>query len=467
MSLAEPAERSACDVLVIGAGAAGLTAAIAAARSGMVILASRTLLEGSSSYRAQGGVAAAVDEDDTLELHAQDTIRTGRGLCRVSAVDRLVRDAPRCVDELRRFGVQFDSDAGLEGGHSRRRVRRVGGAETGPAIVAALTRHAARQERIGLATDERVASLWVRDGRCVGAHTNRRAITARATILATGGYAGLWKATTNPPESQGDGLLLAFAAGAPVADLEFVQFHPTVFQGRWLLSEALRGEGALLLDTRGERFTDELAPRDEVARAVAARGGAWLDLRPVDVARFPGTVAMLQRAGYDPEREPIPVAPAAHYTIGGVVSDLDGRTAVPGLYAVGECACTGVHGANRLASNSLLECLVFGRSAGLAAPEEPPLPAAVPATTDTSLPVVTAQLREAVERYAGLVRNAAGLRVLGDVPHPLVRLVANASLLRRESRGVHFRDDAPKEDVAHLGHYVFRNEGPPRLEHWQ
>jgi L-aspartate oxidase len=234
-----------------------------------------------------------------------------------------------------------------------------------------------------------------------------------------------------------------------------------------LLSEALRGEGALLLDDEGRRFTDELAPRDVVARAVASRGTALLDLRPVDRTRFPGLIATLAREGYDAALAPIPVSPATHYTMGGIVTDLDGRTDVSGLYAAGECACTGVHGANRLASNSLLECLVFGRRAALAALREPELPDRLSTPSEPApLPPVTPELRRALWEHAGLVRDAAGLARLRKLTHPLAQLVADGALARAESRGGHFRVDHPAEDPAFAAHIVHRPGSPPALEPW-
>jgi L-aspartate oxidase len=261
--------------------------------------------------------------------------------------------------------------------------------------------------------------------------------------------------------------LLAYAVGAALADLELVQFHPTALPGSgFLLSEALRGDGALLLDAGGERFTDELAPRDVVARAIADRSGVSLDLRTIERERYPALMATLERAGYDPAAEPVPVAPAAHYSIGGVVTDLDGRSEVAGLYAAGECACTGVHGANRLASNSLLECLVFGRRAALAACDEPP-PARSRASAQSRLPPAAAPgLGPALWRDAGLIRNADGLLRLVDAPHQLVRLIAESALARNESRGVHFRDDFPTRDERFTGHVVLRPGRGPTLERW-
>jgi L-aspartate oxidase len=476
----ETKTRRRADLVVVGAGVAGLVGALAAAAEGATVtVLSKASPTASNSYAAQGGVAAAIGDDDEPALHAADTIAAGRGLCRPSAVDVLTAEAPTRIAELVQLGVEFDEGLVREGGHRRARVVHAGGAETGRRIAEVLAARVRAEPRISFREHEAVDGLLLTRGRCVGIATQAGPVVAPATLLSTGGYAALWARTTNPRGAVGDGLLLAAAAGAALADLELVQFHPTAvlersrgpasgpaFLDGFLLSEALRGAGALLVDENRQRFVDELAPRDVVARAIAARRRVRLDLRPVAREHYPGLIATLERAGYDPASEPVPVAPAAHYSIGGVVTDLAGRTDVPGLFAAGECACTGVHGANRLASNSLLECLVFGRRAALAALAGP---ARVPPGFGVAAPGREPPARPdgcTLERELGLIRSAAGLRRLLDAPHRLVRLIAESALVREESRGVHFRADFPQEDPSLNGHVVVRQGAPPELERW-
>jgi L-aspartate oxidase len=459
--------------VVVGAGAAGLFAALCAAGEGarVALVSARPLAE-TASYWAQGGLAAALAVDDSPALHLADTLAAGRGLVRRSAAEVLCAEAPARFRDLERLGVRFDADRhgrlalGLEGGHRVRRVAHAGGSATGRRILRELSADVARHDAIEVLEGRRVTALLLAGERCAGVEIDggeRR--LARAVVLATGGAAALWSRTTNPPGSYGSGLLLARAAGAALADLEFVQFHPTAVTGvegreGFLISEAVRGEGATLHDGAGERFTDELRPRDEVARAIVAAMRArgepcvWLDMRAVDPGRFPNVVAALREAGLDPTRERVPVAPASHYVMGGIACDLHGRTAVGGLLAIGECACTGLHGANRLASNSLSECFVFGRRAALAGLGGPGggraggtlSRGAIPAGDPPAPP--SWATREATWRDAGLERDAAGLeRLLGD-PHPLAQLVAASALARRESRGAHQRTDFPATDPA-------------------
>jgi L-aspartate oxidase len=460
------------DIAVIGAGAAGLYAALCAARAhATVVLASATPLAQTASYWAQGGLAAALAADDSFDLHLHDTELAGRALVRRSAAEILVREAPDCVHDLQAWGVRFDADRfgrlalGLEGGHSVRRVVHAGGSATGRRVVRQLSALVAENPRIAVLEGARARALWRSGDRCRGLICDDgRIVRARAVVLGTGGAAALWARTTNPPGSQGIGLLLAHAAGAALADLELLQFHPTAVIGLlgregFLVTEAIRGEGATLHDsTSGERFVDELAPRDEVSRAIQARltetnaSSVSLDMRAVDPAHFPNVVAALRDAGLDPTREPIPIAPAAHYTMGGILTDLQARSTLLGLYAVGESSCTGLHGANRLASNSLSECFVFARRAvanALSEPAPPPEPLTEEIETLSTLPAppaAEASTRTALWRDAGIVRSPDALHRLLSDPHPLAQLIARCALARTESRGAHQRLDHPDHD---------------------
>ena len=480
-----PRARIEAEIAVVGAGAAGLYAALTAARTGArVALVSATPLARTASYWAQGGIAAALAVDDSPDRHREDTERAGRALVRTSAAAVLCRDAPGIVADLEGLGVHFDADRhgnlalGLEGGHSLRRVVHAGGSATGRRVVRHLSALVAEAESVEVLEGSRAAVVWTADGRCVGVVCeDGRSVRARGVVLATGGSAALWSRTTNPPGSLGIGLLLAHDAGAALADLEFMQFHPTAVTGitgreGFLVTEAIRGEGARLLGADGERFVDELAPRDEVARAIwermtaTGRTSVDLDMRDVDPMLFPNVVGALQEAGLDPTRELVPVAPAAHYGMGGIVSDLDGATTVPGLYAVGESACTGLHGANRLASNSLSECFVFGARAARAALSEPHAePGEPPAAPE--LPAPSRASREALWRDAGLVRAREGLERLRDDPYPLVRLIAAHALMREETRGAHIRADFPATDPALDFHHSVSRPGAARgYERW-
>jgi L-aspartate oxidase len=470
---------------VVGGGAAGLWSALRAAElDARVCLVSRTPLSQSASYWAQGGLAAALEPDDSPDLHAADTIAAGRGLCRTLAVRVLVEEAPETVRDLISRGVVFDVDhegrlaLGLEGGHTHRRIVHAGGSQTGHEITSKLAAMVAAQERIEVMERTSALALWSDGECCHGVVTDTGLVAAPATILATGGAAALWRRTTNPRGAIGAGPVLASLAGADLADLEFCQFHPTALampgtpHDGALITEAIRGEGAKLLGASGDRFTDELAPRDAVTAAILekmrAEGTAavHLDLREIDPARFPNVFASLAEAGLEPRTEPVPVAPAAHYTMGGIAVDVDGRSSLPGLYAVGECSCTGLHGANRLASNSLSECFVFGGRAAAAAVEEEPA-SSRPEPPERRFEPPSDKTRDAVWRYAGPMRNPDDLARLISNPYPLARAIGASALRRRESRGGHLRRDAPNMDHALDGiHVVVHPDGNVTEEEW-
>ncbi|MGI8750598.1 MAG: L-aspartate oxidase [Thermoleophilaceae bacterium] len=483
------------DVTVLGAGAAGLFCALVAAEEGATVaLVSRSPLAESASYWAQGGIAAALAVGDTPARHGADTLAAGRGAARPSAVEVLCDDSPDRVRDLERLGVHFDADRhgalalGLEGGHSARRIVHAGGAATGRRITRQLSAVAAAHERVQVVEHTTATGLLVTGGRCTGVAATARdhalRIASRGTVLATGGSAALWARTTNPAGSVGVGLSLAHEAGAQLADLEFMQFHPTALvsdgpRDGFLITEAVRGEGALLLDGRGERFVDELAPRDQVALAIEEQlrvqgvPSVGLDLRRVDLARFPNIAEALVAEGIDPAVDAVPVAPASHYTMGGVATDTDGRASIEGLLAVGECACTGLHGANRLASNSLAECFVLGRRAArtaldTAAPGgETARGEAAPARTPL-IPPPSPGTRAALWEHAGLRRTPEGLGELAGDAFPLARLIAAACLAREESRGAHQRLDHPATDPAMDRRHVVVGPGTDaQVEEWK
>jgi L-aspartate oxidase len=489
------------DFLVIGAGLAGLYAALRAAEYGSVCLLTKTSLSETNSAWAQGGIAAAVDESDSPQLHREDTLQAGRGLCDERAVDVLVREGPQCIKELEKLGVAFDRtpsgyELGREGGHSRRRIVHAGGSSTGQRVVARLSELVLRNPNIKVVEHTPVIKLLTADGVCVGAKVVReQTVLARVTILATGGAAALYHRTTNPPGATGEGIALAYRIGAELADLEFIQFHPTALAvptaRSFLISEAVRGEGAYLLNAQGERFMlkyderAELAPRDVVARAIfeemrtTKTDHVFLSLRHLDPTlvrtRFANIYEACLQYGLDLTRDLIPVAPAAHYTIGGVRTDLWGETTVKNLFAIGEVSCTGVHGANRLASNSLLECLVFARRAVAAAVRiDPPLPqkrSFVSCEAPQNDPQSLEQIKQIMTKYVGLVRDREGLEyalrelsALQTDQALIARLIAQSALFRTETRGVHIRSDFPDEAPAWQAHSIVRKDRPLRLE---
>ena len=520
----DPGWTTQADVIVVGSGIAGLTTALEARRAGTVLLVTKTTLQEGSTFWAQGGIAAALDPSDSPDAHLHDTLVAGVGICDEEAVRVLVTEGPKRVRELAAMGAEFErTDSGelaltREGGHLKDRIAHAGGDATGREISRALIEalHAVREDPkidviehalvVDILTDARGAACGVtlhvigegqRDG--IGA------ALGRAVVLATGGLGQVYASTTNPPVATGDGIAAALRAGADVADLEFVQFHPTVlWLGRSakgqqpLISEAVRGEGAVLRDAEGRRFMldrhplAELAPRDIVAKgaitAMAETGAehVWLDARHLGAEfleqRFPTIVARCREAGFDPATQLVPVAPAQHYASGGVRTDLHGRTSVPGLYACGEVSHTGVHGANRLASNSLLEGLVFGhRIAEQLAEILPPVTEPLERAGQPALLAPDARLfvQGAMTAGAGVVRSASSLATTADALerlatervsaepsteawettnlHAVATVLVRHAALREESRGGHWREDFPERDDEHWrGHLTSR-----------
>jgi len=487
-----------CDFLVIGAGVAGMRAAIELSSSGSVLVIAKDSLRESSSEYAQGGIAVALSDDDEVALHEQDTLYAGDGLCDRDAVHTLVEEGPAAIQDLIDWGAEFDREGQelaftREGAHSRNRILHAHGDSTGREIARTLYRRASSIPAIQFKSYSAITDLLIADGRATGAVVFEESsgklhdVHSRAVLLATGGLGRVFKETTNPDVATGDGVAMAWRAGAAISNIEFVQFHPTALHvegaPRFLLSEALRGEGAVLRNNAGEAFMHryhpllDLAPRDVVSRSIVAEmrrtnsQHVWLDLTSKDAGfirqRFPRIYETCLAYGVDIALTPAPVHPAAHYAMGGVLSDLHGRSTVSGLYAAGEVACTGVHGANRLASNSLLEAVVFGLRAGRSMSED--ANPDVPGSAGRPRPLVPnmseQDLRALTWEYCGISRNGAGLQHAIDLlsrserteaavslagfelrnMHQVASLIADCALWREESRGAHYRTDFPEK----------------------
>jgi L-aspartate oxidase len=493
------------DFVVVGAGIAGLRAAIGLAEAGHVLVITKEQLGESNTQYAQGGIAVALGGEEDISLHLEDTVNAGDGLVNREAAKVLVEEGPLRVEELLAWGTGFDRENGKlmltrEGAHSRNRILHAHGDATGAEIGRSLLAHTRAMKNITLLEWTMCVDLLVNGDEVVGLTVldrdgNMHAISARAILLASGGAGQVYSDTTNPAVATGDGIAMGYRAGAEISDMEFYQFHPTALSlpgvPRFLLSEALRGEGAYLRNAKGDRFMDryhpllELAPRDVVARAITREGigpdgetlPVYLDMRHVKGIdlhqRFPGISGFLSKHGLELSRDLVPVRPAAHYLMGGVRTDIHGRASLKRLYAAGEAACTGVHGANRLASNSLLEGLVFGARAAEAMREEPEAASSgasdisVPAESGSDNNILLQKLQQTMWQKAGLLRDATGLRdaahiiqqIYSQLPaerdraslelrnlHVVAELIVRSALAREESRGAHYRNDFPKRD---------------------
>jgi L-aspartate oxidase len=452
--------------VIVGAGAAGLMAALWLAPRPVTLICGGEFASGTATGWAQGGIAAAIGGDDSAQLHAADTIAAGAGLCDPQAVARIVEQAPWAIEFLNQHGARFAPELGLEAAHQRRRIVHAADA-TGAEVMRVLVNAVRRSPHISIVEQAKVTEIAVQDGAVRGLHVASSkgplGIATSAVILATGGLGGLFAETTNPPGALGSGLALAARAGAVLRDMEFVQFHPTALDCGLdpmpLISEAVRGEGAVFVDARFVPFMQggDLAARDIVSRAVAAKfaegGKVFLDTRALSEQKFPKMFAACRAAGIDPEKDPVPVRPAAHYHMGGIAVDANGESNLRGLFACGEVAATGLHGANRLASNSVLEALVSGRIAAEACAGRSITAAVLPAARRRADdPRLLPMIRKLCSENLGILRNAAGLAATMNSLAPFAAesdaalaawLIAEAALRRRESRGAHFRTDYP------------------------
>lgn len=517
-------QRKKFDTIIAGSGLAGLTAAYYASRFGSVALITKSELDTSNSYYAQGGIAGVIGEDDSTALHIEDTLVAGRGLCEKEAVEILVREGRDRILELIEMGMQFDKVngklvLGLEGGHSKRRILHAGGDATGKELTCFMLKNVLEQKNITVFEFTAITRLIIQDGVCAGVQAldfttgDNLIFEAPACILSTGGLSRIFSRTTNPHTATGDGIALAYEAGAQLEDMEFIQFHPSALcienQDAFLISEAVRGEGAWLLNKKGERFMKEihplaeLAPRDVVAFSIYQqmkkdrRPFVFLSLRHLNPEtirnRFSNICKKLAEFGYDMTTDLLPIAPAAHYMVGGIKTDLNGETNVPGLFACGEVASTGVMGANRLASNSLLECLVFGKRASGKAASCTTTHAAVPAqTVMTNLKEYEAfflriknEIADLMSSKVGIVRNGQDLQdaltrlkeieskiSLGIPDYNLLKckhvtriceLIIQSALLRKESRGGHIREEYKQEEPEYRLHIVLQKDQDPEF----